>query len=296
MLKVPDLDDFDLPEDREAPESTLQKRSKWPWILLLLLVIGGAGAGWFFYSQRRGPPPAAEAEGVPDAGVPEAKSVDLNMGPAALEAYLRKGAAELNPTLAEWLKEADLIRRLAAAVNLVAAGESPSPVLAFLGPKAPFKVEEVWKKAPPPKKSAKKKGKRSKKVLPPSMPEEIYIDPASYARYDGVATVVGSLDAAALGAALPEVLPYFDAAYAVIGRPGTSFSGALKQAVQRLTAVQLPVGKVALKAQGPLYHFADPALEQLSPAEKHLLRMGPKNAAVIQAALKTFHDAFEAVP
>ena len=39
------------------------------------------------------------------------------------------------------------------------------------------------------------------------------------------------------------------------------------------------------------YHFADPALEELSPAQKTLLRMGPGNARLVQAKLRELAPA-----
>ena len=39
------------------------------------------------------------------------------------------------------------------------------------------------------------------------------------------------------------------------------------------------------------YHFADPALEALSPAQKQLLRLGPGNARRVQAKLRELAPA-----
>ena len=45
-----------------------------------------------------------------------------------------------------------------------------------------------------------------------------------------------------------------------------------------------------------VYHFEDPALEGLSPAEKHLLRMGPVNTMKIQGGLRRLASALEITP
>ena len=39
------------------------------------------------------------------------------------------------------------------------------------------------------------------------------------------------------------------------------------------------------------YRYADPALEQLTPAQKQLLRMGPGNARAVVAFLKALRAA-----
>jgi hypothetical protein len=40
-----------------------------------------------------------------------------------------------------------------------------------------------------------------------------------------------------------------------------------------------------------LYAYADPALEALGPVEKHLLRMGPRNARLVQGKAKALREA-----
>jgi len=45
----------------------------------------------------------------------------------------------------------------------------------------------------------------------------------------------------------------------------------------------VPPGQVAVvPAKGGGYLFADPRLEELGPVEKHLLRLGPRNALLVQ--------------
>jgi hypothetical protein len=41
-------------------------------------------------------------------------------------------------------------------------------------------------------------------------------------------------------------------------------------------------GPVLVEPDGAVYAFADPKLEALGPVEKHLLRMGPRNARLVQ--------------
>ncbi len=41
------------------------------------------------------------------------------------------------------------------------------------------------------------------------------------------------------------------------------------------------------------YEFVDPALESLSPAQKHLLRMGPDNARLVREKLREIADLLE---
>ena len=48
----------------------------------------------------------------------------------------------------------------------------------------------------------------------------------------------------------------------------------------------VPDGNVRLVPQGATYGFEDEALERLTPAQKHLVRMGPLHAGVIQERLR----------
>ena len=42
--------------------------------------------------------------------------------------------------------------------------------------------------------------------------------------------------------------------------------------------------------KGATYAFADPRLEALTPAQKHLIRMGPENQRMIQTRLREIRD------
>jgi hypothetical protein len=44
-------------------------------------------------------------------------------------------------------------------------------------------------------------------------------------------------------------------------------------------------------ARGAVYSYAKPALENLSPAQKQLLRMGPDNVKRVQIKLRELRDA-----
>lgn len=265
-------------EPPDTTESTRPTRGPriWPWLLVLLLGAGGAGV-WYVLQHPRGP---AEAPVVADAG-----TTSMDAGPRASieegDALLHELGAgwSKDPLYAKWLA-ALVLRQLVAATQLVADGDSPRPSLPFLAIQGPFAVREQPVAAPPPK------GRQKKKA--PSPPPRLFIDPASYARYDELTAVFGSIDAAAAGDAWGRLRPYCEAAFSEIGRPGARFDDVLAAAIGRVAGVALVEGELELEPRGAVYAFKDPALEALSAAEKHLLRMGPKNARVVQAQLRTF--------
>jgi hypothetical protein len=160
---------------------------------------------------------------------------------------------------------ADLVRRFAGALLAVAEGESPGSFVAFLAPTLPFDV-------------VRRSGR-------------IYASPESFARYDGVARVVGGLDVQQAAAAWRALEPLFARAHQEIAPSGRTLSQTLDAATAHLIAVPLPEEALRLVERGALYEYADAEFEQLTAAQKHLLRMGPDNARAVQGKLREFRVA-----
>ncbi|WP_233261229.1 DUF3014 domain-containing protein [Vitiosangium sp. GDMCC 1.1324] len=158
-----------------------------------------------------------------------------------------------------WLSVGDLARRFVSATNAVADGQSPSVQLSFLAPNAGFQV-----------------ARRSGRTV---------IAPESYARFDGIARAIASVDTRGVQRVYQELKPLLEAAHAEIAPPGRPFDQVLAQAIGRITAVRVPTGLVEVTPKGALYAYVDPRLEALSGAEKHLLRMGPENMRKVQTKL-----------
>ncbi|WP_375772875.1 DUF3014 domain-containing protein [Archangium gephyra] len=161
--------------------------------------------------------------------------------------------------LLRWLSMDDLARRFVSATNAVAEGQSPRVQLSFLAPGSGFRT-------------ARRAGRT-------------VIAPESYARFDGVARVLASVNTQGVQRVYQELKPLLEAAHAEIAPPGRTFDQALSQAIGRMTGVVVPTGLVEVTPKGALYVYADPRLEALSGAEKHLLRMGPENMRKVQTKL-----------
>jgi len=186
------------------------------------------------------------------------------------DAVIRQLVVELSsrPELVSWLAHADLVRRFVAAVDNVANGISPTNQLDFLRPKKGFRVTE--------------------------MGDELFIDPASYARYDTITQVFVSLDTEGMVALYRELEPLMDDAYAEISPPGSRFGDRLDAAIDHLLAVKPPTRPVAVERKVVTYVYADESLEQLSGAQRQLLRMGPDNVLLIKAKLRDLKAALAA--
>jgi hypothetical protein len=251
-----------------APRTTLRKPGRaWGWVALLLCAVLGV-AGWFaFLRAQKVEPPAPSAIAPPsqvDAGAFEPQ-VSLE----GVDAVLASSPG-FAPDLATWLAEPGLTRRLAAAVWQVSEGESPREPLRFLAPQGGFSVE--------------------------TRAGRTFMAPASAARYDFVASALGSVNAAQAGDFARRNRRFLEAAFREISPPGRRLDAALNQALERLSAVPLsdePLELVPME-KGVGYAFAAPALERLDPAQKHLLRMGPANARLVVQQLRLFRDAARA--
>ena len=238
-------------------------------ILAVLAVI--AGLYYFFFMKKPEPPaaamPAAETA-VPAGGesVPAEPGVEPLAFPAvplaASDAAVREFALALskNPEFAKWLLTKDLIRKFVVSVDNVANGMSPKSHIDFFSPPGEFRVART--------------------------PGGTLIDPASYARYDTVVGVALSLDAAAAARLYRAVDPLVQEAYNELGYPGVDFDDTLVRAMTELLETPVVVGPVRLEQKVLSYKMTDETLEALSPAQKQLLRMGPKGVQAVHDKIR----------
>ncbi len=262
--------------DNRAPETSL-KPDRTPLVLGGMVVVGLLAALGGYLTWRSSQPVVTPAP-VPVAPQPPVAPPPVDAGPTLTVEQAQTSFSRLasgwstDPQFQQWL-QGPAVRQVAAAVQLVADGQSPVAALPGFRLTGPYEVREVTVPAP--------KGR-------PRPPARVFVSPASYERYAVLVKAFDSLDTAAAGEAWQALRPVFDAAFGEIGKPGTRFDDVLKRALGRLTSVTFPEGEVELKAKGALYEYADPTLEALSPAEKQLLRLGPTQGRLVQARLKAF--------
>ena len=78
-----------------------------------------------------------------------------------------------------------------------------------------------------------------------------------------------------------------------IAAPGTTFKETLIDAINQLLdtpAVSLPI---AVQTDRAMYQFVNPQLAALSPVQKQLLRMGPKNMRLVMRKLRDLRSALQ---
>lgn len=235
-------------------------------VLLLLIVV--AVLFYFLIYKKAGPPKPAAMEKPPalteEPALAEEKHFPT-MPPVVLDQsddLVRKLATELSshPRLALWLKSKDIIRRFTAAVDNIANGLSPRSHIDFFIPAGEFKVMERG--------------------------DFIYADPQAFSRYDAVVDVFVSLDSQKSVQLFRSLKPLFQEAYRDLGYPNQDFEDAIFRAIDELLRTPVVEGEIRLEKAVLNYVMADPVLEGLSDAQKHLLRMGPENVGAVQAKLR----------
>ena len=258
-------DSLPPPPSQNASPSSSRARGPVLAALGVLTVVGlVAGALWWRQpgasSTGRGPELTA-APAV--AAAPQAPVAASHTRPP-LEVL---ESLSSDPEYKRWLQAGGLVDRIAAAVAAVSEGNSPREPLSFLAPQGAFAVEE------------RKTG--------------TFISATSYVRYDGVARVVSALDAEAVGRAYSALRPALSAAYATLAPPGARFDQALQRSIQSMLAVPVVRGEVEVVPRGAVWAYKDTSLEALTPAQKHLLRMGPKNVARVQDKLRELSNVLD---
>lgn len=262
-------------EGRRARRGAVSRWSNASLATISLLLVTGAVGLVYWRSRPTQQPPPAPAVAPPaqpiaqiaaiDAGEPQPSRPDIDPATA-----LRQAAAGLSRRAewARWLLEPRLISRLAAAVNRVAEGESPRPLLLFLAPAAPFTT-------------VSREGK-------------LFATPEDSARYDLAVKVVTAVDLLRAARAYDRLQPLFQAALREIARPGARFTAVLHRAIHELLATPVPATEPELVERGAVTRYAEPGLERLAPAQKQLLRLGGANARALQRWLAALDRALPA--
>lgn len=244
-------------------------------IIFIFLVALAVGIYYFFiYEKPEEILPVQEVPVEQPAQVPVEEPVIEEKTPEMVQVELdrsddiiRELAEELSshPKVASWLMSKDLIRKFVAAVDNIANGLSPRPQIDFFTLKGNFKVIE-------------KDG-------------IYYANPESYNRYNLVGDVFSSLNSEDFVKLYGQSKLLIQEAYQDLGYPEKDFDKTLTTAIIELLKVPVVKGEILLESKVISYKMADPELENLSEAQKHLFRMGPENVRKIQAKLREIATA-----
>ena len=237
-------------------------------ILVVVIVLIVAAVAYYFFVMR---PKQETGEVVsqketsatePDVVKPEETIPAIEVDLSDSDELVRKMAAALssNPSFARWLVPDYLIRRFVTVVDLIDTDDSPRKPLDFIQLEEDFKVREE--------------------------DGRIFLDPKSYQRYKQIVDIILSIDSQGCVKLYKQLRLPIQEAYRELGYPDEDFNEALEKAMAKLAKTPIIEDRIYLEKDVVTYHMLDPELENLSPAQKHLLRMGPENVRSLQVKLK----------
>lgn len=240
----------------------------WGILVVLLLLALGIWAGWRWFGPEGTPeamPTDTAALGPDTLAPPRAEPFvlpDLDVSDEAVRGLV--GTVGAHPRLASWLVTDDLVRRFVEAVVDLSRGSSPLPALEPMIPPEAFTVQRSG--------------------------DRILVDPRSYERYDLLADVFASVDAGEAADVYREILPLIREAYQELGIPDQSWEETLALAIRNVLSVNVPERPLEVREAIGRYVYADPSVEDLNPAAKHLYRMGPANARILQDKVRQISE------
>jgi hypothetical protein len=281
-VKMLDPSELNLDKTQAPAAGAAQSRIPLPWVIGVVAVLAVGLAVWFFLPGRpapesaEGPPPSSAAPLPPPAGpigvcqatdtstdtVTDASAMPIALpsldGSDALVGMLASTLSS-NPRVAAWLTTDGLIRNFTAVVDNIADGTSPAVHLGLLRPASPFMVT--------------------------GEDDGLVLDSQGFTRYAPIVAALQSVDVQAAAQICGTLKPRLDEAFDELGG-NESFEVALERAIVALLRTPALDGTVRLVPNDGTYAFRDVELESLTPAQKHLARMGPENTRLIQDKLR----------
>ena len=243
-------------------------------VIIIVLIAIAAGVYYFFIYEKPEEIPIQQvqeeqpAQVLAEEPVIEEEAIELiQVELDESDETISNMAKELSshPDAASWFMSKDLIRKFVGAVDNIANGLSPRSQIDFFALEENFKIIE-------------------KDGL-------YYVDHEGYDRYNLVGDVFSSLDSEGWVKLYEQSALLIQEAYTDLGYPEEDFDKTLTAAIVELLKAPVIEGDILLEAKVISYAMADPALENLSEAQKHLLRMGPENVRKIQGKLREVGSA-----
>ena len=250
----------DLHLDYVPPPEPPPPPPLWPMVAAACLVAVLIALGIFGWYSRRSrsvqqqtaspiPKPPAVRPQAPLGGPGE--NIELPpLGDTDALVRLLVGRLSTHPAVAAWLTTDGLIRNATVTVQNIAAGQTPRATCDSWRRRRGLRCER--RRAKP---SSIRGATNATTGQPTRSPP---LTPRGTARYS-------------------TLKPRVEEAYAELGSPDTRFDATLERAIVVLLETPVVEGDVRLVTRGALYVYADPRLESLSPAQKQLLRTGPRN-------------------
>jgi hypothetical protein len=216
--------------------------------------------------------PATPLISVPTTPQPEESEETAEPLPALnnSDAFVltRLAGMEMGASLLRMLTPEDLVRKFVVFVSNVADGELPQMEYPIRRVGAEFVPREVASNL-------------------------FEMTPASHSRFTPMIDMLVTLDPQQGVAVYRALRPLFQEAYAELGYQG-SFDAVLVRAIDQVINARLEPGPFQLIKPSVMFLYAESRIEDMTPVQKQLLRLGPENTAKLQAALPAYRERLQA--
>ena len=175
----------------------------------------------------------------------------------------RLAALETGESLMRVLASEDLIRKFVVFTDNVAGGNLPQ---------MEYPVQRM-----------------TEEMAVTALDNNLYVmEPSSYKRFDEVIDTFVALDVDQGLALFRMTGPLFQTAFAELGYGERSFDNVLIEAIDNILNARTVEGPFQLVKPSVMYLYAEKGIEDLSPVEKQLIRIGPDNTRKLKARLTEY--------
>lgn len=181
----------------------------------------------------------------------------------------RLAGLERGASLLRMLTSEDIIRKFVVFTHNVAEGELPQLEYPLRRLGSEFVVEEV--------------------------DDNLYeMDPATYERFNPLIDTLVALEPEQAMRIYRNMRPLFQEAYAELGFGNVDFDEVVIQAIDEVMNARTVTGPFQLIKPSVMYVYAEGRIEDMSPVEKQLLRLGPENTEKLKARLPAYRERLQA--
>jgi hypothetical protein len=255
------------------------------WLIPVLLAVGLAGALWFYWWKSERPAGDIRPKVPTEAPEPEVEAPPGPVHPLEPPPRETSERPELRPLppladsdeyfrielshlfgegLGEQLVEKSLIERVVATVDNLPREQVADRIKPMSALPGQLVVDEG------------------------NVDGEYILAPENYERYDELVGLVARADVGEMEELYRRFFPLFQKAYIELGYPQGYFNDRVIEVIDHLLEAPEPEGRLKLVRPHVLYEYADRELEELSPGQKVLLRMGNEHSATVKEKLREF--------
>lgn len=223
-------------------------------------------------ATEQGETSSTQGAATDDADFPGDAATDTDeqlLEPAALPALaqsdvmFKEDMLKLSKGLAPWLNASDLLTKYLTIVNDFSQGLRIYKHIAFMRIDKPFAA--------------------SRDQL------GLYMGAENYQRYDALVAAINSVDVKSAIAVFQKYRPLMLEVFEEFGYPqGHQLEDLFTKSAAEILETPIIENRIGLLHPSVRYKFSDPKLEKLSPVQKQMLRMGPKNIQIIQQKVRLF--------